>query len=95
MKKIVMLVSLVAFVLAFTVNVSAQNNPGTQKVTTEKVSTDKKECAPAKSCCSKSAAASAKTDCAKTCAKPCDHAKKAECKEGAAKTDAVPVPKSK
>ncbi len=95
MKKVVMFVSLVAFVLAFAVNVPAQNNPGTQKVTTEKVSTSKEASTPAKSCCSKSAAAGAKTDCAKTCNKPCDHAKKAECKEGAAKASVVPVPKAK
>ncbi len=48
MKKVVMLVSLVAFVLAFAVNVPAQNNPGTQKVTTEKVSTSKETSTPAK-----------------------------------------------
>ncbi len=96
MKKLVMLFSLVAFVMAIAVNASAQSNPGTQKATTEKVGCQKEAQSPAKSCCSKSAAAGAKADCAKTCSKPCDQAKKSECKEHAApKTDAVPVPKAK
>jgi hypothetical protein len=95
MKKIVMLFSLVAFIMAFTVNASAQSNPGSQKGTTEKVCTQKDTQSPAKSCCSKSATAGTKSDCAKTCSKPCDHSKKVECKESAPKTDAVPVPKAK
>lgn len=90
-----MLVSLVAFVLAFAVNAPAQSNPGAKKATTEKVSPAKENTTPAKACCNKSATGAAKTDCAKTCSKPCDHEKKAGCNEGAAKTNEVPVPKAK
>lgn len=93
MKKIVMLVSLVAFVMAFTVTASAQSNPGAQKATTEKVTPAKDGQAPAKSCCAKSCAT--KSDCSKTCSKSCDHNKKAGCKKEASKPEQVPVPKSK
>ncbi|HPT02254.1 MAG TPA: hypothetical protein PLJ84_06620 [Bacteroidales bacterium] len=103
MKKIVMLVSLVAFVMAFSVTASAQSNPGAQKATTEKVTPAKDVQAPAKSCCAKSSttksdcakSCATKSDCSKTCSKPCDHAKKGGCKKEGAKPEQVPVPKSK
>jgi len=106
MKKIAMIVSLMTLVLAFAVtSVSAQKVTPTQKATTEKVSSDKaapaakaccaeKKCSSAaKACCSdKHSGAAAKSGCSKTCTP----AEKAACgKEGKAKTETVPVPKTK
>ncbi len=100
MKKIAFVISLVALVFAFTVNTaSAQKVTSADKAKTETVSTSKD--APAKSCCSKSAAtssASASTVDAKAsgCAKTCSKAEaKSCCNKGTAKTDVTPVPKQK
>ena len=97
MKKVALVISLIALVFAFTVNsVSAQ------KVTSAEKSKTEKSCskdAPAKACCAKSeaktAACAAKEGEAKAgCAKSCSKAEaKSCCKKGEAKVEAVPVPK--
>ncbi|NVO19990.1 MAG: hypothetical protein HXX13_09835 [Bacteroidetes bacterium] len=101
MKKIAMILSLVTLVLAFTVStVSAQKATGTQKATTEKVSTEKSAPA-AKACCADKKAGEKKACCADKggkagCSKSCSEKEKAACKhEKEAKTtpEAAPVPK--
>lgn len=100
MKKIAMIISLMTLVFAFTITtVSAQKATGTQKATTEKVSSDKG--APAAKACCADKQAKAKACCADKeksgCSKSCTPAEKAACKheekEGKEKTEAVPVPK--
>lgn len=106
MKKVALVISLFAFIFAFTVNTaSAQKVTSAEKAKTEKVCTSKDT--PAKACCSKTAAqssASATTgdakasDCAKTCskaeAKSCSKAEAKSCsKKCEAKTEDAPVPK--
>lgn len=102
MKKFAMIVSLMTLVLAFTVTTaSAQKVTGTEKATTEKVSSDKAAPAAKAACCSDKKTASAKGCCsdkagaAKSgCSKTCTPAEKAACtKEGHANTEAAPVPK--
>jgi hypothetical protein len=99
MKRISMILSVMALVFAFTIaTVSAQNAPkaktSTEKVVTEKSdnaasTTDKKD---GKACCT-----SAKADAPKTgCATPCSSEKaKACCSKGTSSADAAkPVPAS-
>ena len=106
MKKIGLVISLIALVFAFTVNsASAQKVTSADKASTEKVSPT---AAPAKACCAKS---EAKSGCAKEgeksgapkscckegeksgCAKSCSKAEAKSCGKGEAKPAEVPVPK--
>jgi len=96
MKKVALVISLFALIFAFTVNTaSAQKVTSADKAKTENVSTSKE--APAKACCSSSAAkTSASTSDAKPsgCAKTCTSAEaKSCCNKGEAKAEVAPVPK--
>jgi len=96
MKKIAIVISLFAFIFAFSVNTaSAQKVTTADKAKTENVSTGK--AAPAKACCASSTSktAAASTDAKSSgCAKTCSKAEgKSCCNKGEAKTEVAPVPK--
>ena len=96
MKKAALVISLFTLIFAFTVTTaSAQKVTSADKAKTEKVSTSND--APAKACCSSTAAktATSSTDVkAAGCAKPCSSsAAKSSCNKGEAKAEVVPVPK--
>jgi len=93
MKRIGMILSVMALLFAFTVaTVSAQNAP-TTKTTTQKVVTEKSDKAPATD--AKSCAKTCSGDKAKACDKPCSGEKAKSCCSKGAKADAAkPVPAS-
>lgn len=98
MKKVALVISLFAFIFAFTVSTaSAQKVTSAQKAKTEKVCSGTE--VPAKTCCASSTVKTAtcsKAEEAKTagCSKTCSKAEgKSCCNKGVVKTDATPVPK--
>jgi hypothetical protein len=99
MKKIAFVISMIAIVLAFTVNsASAQKATDNQKATTEKVTkaSDTKTTTTAPAECPHHK--EAKAGCAKegekaNCSKTCSKAKSGCCKKGEAKKEEAPVPK--